>query len=195
MQPLTWLDSDEWLKTLSNTLPLLIWGSAADGGCNYFNHRWLEFTGRTLEESLGNGWARDVHPDDAERVIQSYLRNLEARQKFRLEYRLKYQGGPYKWIVDFGTPVFDPARNFLGYIGGCIDVTTLKGSGMALSWREKYYAALEAETERIGDKIWAAEVAIRDRLEDLTSDPEERACLQDGLKDLQDYKKKKLGLE
>jgi PAS domain S-box-containing protein len=190
-----YLDSNEWLNTLSNTLPLLIWGSAADGGCNYFNHRWLEFTGRTLEQSLGDGWAQDIHPDDSDRVMQSYQRSLQTRQKFRLEYRLKYQGGPYKWIVDFGTPVFDPAQNFLGYIGGCFDVTTLKGTGLATSWREKYYAALDAAPSLLSDRIWAAEVAIRDRLEDLSSDPDEKLCLQNSLQELQDYKKRKLGIE
>jgi PAS domain S-box-containing protein len=189
------VDRDEWLTTLSNTLPLLIWGSAADGSCNYFNQRWLEFTGRSLEESLGDGWARDVHPDDSGRVMQSYLRSLRSRQKFRLEYRLKYQGGAYKWIVDFGTPVFDAAQNFLGFIGGCIDVTTLKGTGLATSWREKYYAAFDAEPSARNDKIWAAEVAIRDRLADPSSDPDETSHLQASLQDLQDYKKKKLGLE
>lgn len=189
------LEGDEWLKTLSNTLPLLIWRSGTDGGCNYFNQRWLEFTGRTFEQSLGEGWVQDVHPDDTDRVMQSYLRSLQARQKFRLEYRLKYQGGPYKWIVDFGTPVFDAALNFLGYIGGCIDVTTLRGTGMSTSWREKYYAALDADMESLGDLIWAAEVAIRDRLEEISSDPDERSCLQESLQNLREYKNRKLGIE
>jgi|SRR5689334_19341988 len=195
MQPRALIDGDEWLKTLSDTLPLLIWGSGADGSCNYFNQRWLEFTGRTFEDSLGSGWARDIHPDDSERVIETYYRFLQARQKFRLEYRLKYQGGSYKWIVDFGTPVFDAAQNFLGYIGGCIDVTTLKGTGLATSWREKFYAALDAEPLSLSDKLWAAEVAIRDRLKDLSSDPDEESSLQWSLQQLQDLKKTKLGLD
>jgi len=195
MQVQALLDNDEWLKTLSDTLPLLIWGSWPDGSCNYFNQRWLEFTGRSLEQSRGNGWVQDLHPDDTDRVLRSYHRSLDTREKFRLEYRLKYQGGPYKWIVDFGTPVFDSNQHFLGFIGGCIDVTTLRGSGMATSWREKYYAALEAEMSSLSDKLWAAEVAIRDRLADSSSDLDERSYLQDSLKNLQDYKKKQLGLE
>ena len=189
------IDGDEWLKTLSDTLPLLIWGSGADGSCNYFNHRWLEFTGRSFEDSLGSGWARDIHPDDSERVLETFHRFLQTRQKFRLEYRLKYQGGSYKWIVDFGTPVFDAAQNFLGYIGGCIDVTTLKGKGTATSWREKFHAALDAEPASFSDKIWAAEVAIRDRLQDLSGDLDEEAFLQESLQQLQNLKKRKLGLD
>jgi PAS domain S-box-containing protein len=188
------IDSEEWLKTLSNSIPALIWCSEASGLCTYFNNRWLQFTGRTMQESLGNGWAEDVHPDDTDRVVRDYYRFLQLRQEFRLEYRLRYQGGPYKWIVDFGAPVFDRNRTFLGYIGGCTDVTMTKGSGFATSWREKHEAAVHAGLCQLAERIWAAEVAIRDLL-DATPDQRERESLNEGLRTLLDMKRKKLGIE
>lgn len=133
--------SDDWGRALADSLPVLIWRSGPDGLCTYFNDRWLQFTGRTLQESLGDGWARDLHPDDHDRVIRDYYHFLQARQKLRLEYRLRYRSGPYRWIVDFGSPVFNQDRTFLRYIGGCIDVALLKlrrtpaiGSSMIYTW-------------------------------------------------------------
>ena len=185
-------DNGAWVKTLSESIPVLIWCSGPDGGCTYFNDRWLQFTGRTSEESLGDGWARDLHPEDAERVLRSYYQSLQGREKFRLEYRLKYQGGHYKWIVDFGAPVFDHQQNFLGYVGGCIDVTTIRGTASATSWREKYEAVLAAGLSELSDRIWEAEVAIHDRLDETVADPAERDALRQGLQTLQDIKKKKV---
>lgn len=189
------IDREEWLMTLSDSLPTLIWCSGSDGLCTYFNQRWLEFTGRTMEASLGDGWAQDLHPDDLDRVVQDYYHFLQHRQKFRLEYRLRYQGGPYKWIVDFGAPVFDSSQGFLGYIGGCLDVTTIKGSASATSWREKYEAALSADMDDLSSRIWAAEVAIRDRMEDGTGDPREKESLDNSLQTLIEMKRDKLGME
>lgn len=187
------IDKDPWLRTLSEAIPALIWCSGVDGLCTYFNYRWLQFTGRSLEESLGDGWAKDVHPDDVQRVVEDYYRFFEARQDFRLEYRLKYQGGPYKWIVDFGAPVFD-GKTFFGYIGGCSDVTMINGLGLATSWREKHEAALQSGTRELAGRIWTAEVAMRDLLDE-TSDKAERECLHDSLETLDDLKKKRMGLD
>ena len=104
----------------------LIWTSAPDKKCDYFNQPWLQFTGRKLESELGYGWAEGVHPDDLERCVAIYEKSFEAREKFNMEYRLHTATGEYKWIQDFGTPRFDKAGNFIGYVGHCIDVDMRK---------------------------------------------------------------------
>src|SRR5262249_54065414 len=96
----------EWFHTLADSAPVLVWASGPDGLCIYFNQRWQEFTGRTLQELVGNGWADDVHPDDKDRVFQEYLQAFHRHEKFRLEYRLRRSTGRFHWIVDFGAPVF-----------------------------------------------------------------------------------------
>lgn len=189
------IESEDWLIALSDSVPALIWCAGCDGLCTYFNDRWLEFTGRNMDESLGDGWTQDLHPEDFDRVVDQYHSFLANRQKFRLEYRLRYRGGPYKWIVDFGTPVFDANQTFLGYVGGCLDITTIKGSSCATSWREKYEAALGADMNELSTRIWAAEVAIRDRLEDATGNPSEKESLDNSLQTLIEMKRRKLGIE
>jgi len=116
------LTSTEY-ATLVEQAPIMIWRSDLSMGCDYFNERWLAFTGRTLEEECGNGWAKGVHPDDFERCLEIYTTSFAARRIFEMEYRLRRYDGAWRWIFDRGVPSFDGHGGFLGYIGSCVDVT------------------------------------------------------------------------
>jgi PAS domain S-box-containing protein len=167
--------------------------SGPDGLCTYFNSGWLQFTGRTFEESLGNGWLSDVHPNDSKRVMNEYTQALRARSQFRLEYRLKNKCGRYKWIVDFGGPVFGSNGSFQGYIGSCTDAFDPHCSGRETHWRQKYELAL-ADSGR-GDlpvRIASAEIAIRERFEQVL-DAEEQSMLRECLATLLALKQDLLG--
>jgi PAS domain S-box-containing protein len=186
-------EGELWFRTLADSAPVLIWSSDSTGLCTYFNRRWLQFTGRTLEESLGEGWVSDVHVDDRERVLKEYTQAFQNREQFRLEYRLKQCCQGYKWIVDFGAPVFRSDGTFLGYIGSCIDVAEMHEAKPRAVWRQKYEAALaDAESGNLPERIAAAEIAIRDQLE-LTSNPDEQASLMEPLAQVLALKKNKLG--
>lgn len=102
--------------------PVLIWRSGLDAKCDYFNETWLAYTGRTLEQESGDGWAEGVHPDDLERCVAHYLDHFNRREAFEMEYRLRRHDGVYRWIFDRGVPYRDDAGNFAGFIGSCIDV-------------------------------------------------------------------------
>jgi PAS domain S-box-containing protein len=119
-------ESEERFRLVADTAPVLIWMSGPDKLCNYFNKPWLDFTGRLMEEELGNGWTKGVHPDDLERCLQTYTQFFDRREKFRMEYRLRRHDGEYRWILDIGVPRFDPDGAFAGYIGACVDVTDRK---------------------------------------------------------------------
>lgn len=94
--------------------------------CDYFNKRWLDFTGRTMAEELGNGWAEGVHPDDFQRCLDVYLSSFAAHQAFSMEYRLRRHDGQYRWLLDSCLPRLSPEGTFLGFIGSCIDITDQK---------------------------------------------------------------------
>lgn len=110
-------------KAIVESSPNMIWRSGIDGKCYYFNTTWLKFTGRTFEQENGDGWAEGVHKDDLDFCFNTYTENFNKRKAFEMEYRLKRHDGEYRWINDRGVPLFDENKEFLGYIGSCMDVT------------------------------------------------------------------------
>jgi len=102
--------------------PVMIWVSGEDKGCVWFNKPWLTFTGRQMDQEIGNGWSEGVHRDDVDRCLKIYMTQFDARKDFRMQYRLRRYDGAYRWIDDTGIPRFARDGSFLGYIGSCIDI-------------------------------------------------------------------------
>ena len=103
--------------------PIMIWRTDRHAKCDYFNQRWLLFTGRPMADELGDGWLEGVHPDDRERCMKTFLDAFENHAEFEMEYRLCRYDGEYRWITDAGGPIFDVNGTFLGYVGSAVDCT------------------------------------------------------------------------
>ena len=119
-------ESESRYRTLADSGQALIWTSGLDKKCDYLNQPWLTFTGRTLEQELGNGWTEGVHPDDLSRCIDIYTNAFNRRERFSMNYRLRRHDGECRWIRNDGTPRYDSQGNFLGYISHCLDITDQK---------------------------------------------------------------------
>ena len=120
------LESEARFRTMADSAPVLIWIARPDKFFHYFNKGWLEFTGRTMTQEIGNGWIANVHPEDFQHCFDTYVTSFDARQEFRMEYRLRRFDGEYRWLLDHGVPLYDQQDTFLGYIGSCIDITPRK---------------------------------------------------------------------
>jgi PAS domain S-box-containing protein len=120
--PVPTLKPEEY-ATLVEQSPIMIWRARLDGLCDYFNRRWLDFTGRTMEQEFGNGWAEGVHAEDLQRCLDIYLDHFGRRQGFEMEYRLRRHDGAWRWILDKGSPSWTATGEFQGFIGSCVDVT------------------------------------------------------------------------
>ncbi len=143
-------ESEERFRLVANTAPVLIWMSGTDTLRTYFSKPWLDFTGRTNEQELGNGWTEGVHPDDLPRCLVSYAHSFDRRKKFKMEYRLRRHDGEYRWIQDIGVPRLNPDGSFAGYIGSCIDVTDGRMAQEALAGvSRKLIEVQERERTRI----------------------------------------------
>ncbi|MDP1667263.1 MAG: CHASE domain-containing protein [Methylobacter sp.] len=118
--------SEQRFRLLADSAPVLIWQSGTDKLCYYFNKVWLEFTGRTLEQEQGSGWADCVHPDDYQHCLDTYVTAFDLRASFSMEYRLRRHDGEYRWLMDVGVPRYTDNETFLGYIGSCVDITERK---------------------------------------------------------------------
>jgi PAS domain S-box-containing protein len=125
-------ESEVQYRNLANSANALIWCSGTDKLCYYFNQTWIQFTGRTLDQELGNGWVEGVHPADFQYCLDIYTNAFDQRQAFQMDYRLRHHSGEYRWIRDMGTPNFDRNGTFIGYIGHCFDITEQKKMEISL---------------------------------------------------------------
>jgi diguanylate cyclase (GGDEF)-like protein/PAS domain S-box-containing protein len=116
-------ESEERFRTLADSAPMAIWVAGTDKGCYWFNKTWLDFTGRSMEQEFGNGWAEGVHPDDLVACMEHYETCFEARRRFEMEYRLRNHRGEYRWMLDTGTPRLDTEGVFSGFVGTMMDIT------------------------------------------------------------------------
>lgn len=119
-------ESEDRFRNMANTAPVLLWISDRDKSCEFVNQGWLDLTGRSLAEVTGNGWLRDLHPDDVQHVVDIYHTAFDARQPFEIEYRLRRHDGEYRWVMHKGMPRSAVNGDFLGYIGSVIDITDRK---------------------------------------------------------------------
>jgi PAS domain S-box-containing protein len=116
-------DSEQNYRSLADAAAALIWTAGADKLCNYFNQPWLKFTGRTLEQEVGNGWAEGVHADDLAQCLATYVEAFDKREPFSMEYRLRRHDGEFRWVRDDGCPRYDSSGEFIGYLGYVMDIT------------------------------------------------------------------------
>jgi PAS domain S-box-containing protein len=149
-------ESEQRFRLIADTAPVLIWMSGTDKLCTYFNKPWLDFTGRSLDSELGNGWLEGVHPDYLRRCMDTYTQAFDRREKFSVEYRLRRYDGEYRWILDTGVPRFNHDGSFAGYAGSCIDVTDRKLAARELGLaNERLHLAMQAG--RAGGWEWDIE--------------------------------------
>jgi PAS domain S-box-containing protein len=115
-------ESEVRFRNVADTAPVLIWMSGMNKEGVFFNKSWLEFTGRTVDQELGEGWLKGIHADDLAHCLDVCGTAFEKREPFTIEFRLRRKDGEYRWVLDVGTPRFE-AGVFLGYIGSCLDIT------------------------------------------------------------------------
>lgn len=123
---------------LAEALPQLVWITRADGWNVYFNKKWVDYTGLSLEESSGHGWNKPFHPDDQQRAWDAWQAAVNQYAPYSLECRLRRADGSYRWWLVRGVPQINESGTIERWFCTCTDIHDL-------TWRKQ---AEDAEAER-----------------------------------------------
>jgi PAS domain S-box-containing protein len=147
-------ESEERFRMLADSAPVMIWVTGTDSQCTFVNRQWLEFTGRTMEKEIGNGWSDGIHPSDFQPCVDYYLSSFNSRRSFTMEYRYMRADGQYRWLVDNGVPRFGSTGDFLGYIGSCVDISERKQNEQALQHlTARIFMLQDEERQRVAAEL------------------------------------------
>jgi PAS domain S-box-containing protein len=115
--------SEERYRYLAEAIPQLIWTTNAEGECDYFNQNWCDYTGLTLEQSLGSGWLAALHPDDVHNAYEVWLKAVKEGNVYENEYRFKRAAdGSYRWQLARGLPLKNEQGCVVKWFGTCTDI-------------------------------------------------------------------------
>jgi hypothetical protein len=119
-------ESEQRFRTLANSAPVMIWLADEHTNLTWVNQAFLDMSGLSLAQQLSQGWRPGVHPDDLKKDQTPVLRQIAQRLPLRAEFRYRNHAGQYRWLMDTGVPRYNPAGEFLGYVGSAVDITELK---------------------------------------------------------------------
>ncbi|MDB5802067.1 MAG: sensor hybrid histidine kinase [Rhodocyclales bacterium] len=150
--------SEERYRTLTETLPQLVWTCLPDGRCNYLSGQWTDFTGRGREEQLDLNWLDvAVHADDRERTLQHWMGALAQLHPYDIEFRVRRRDGVYHWFKVRGIPIRDDRGTIISWFGTCTDIQDI------VEAREILTRDSEALSQLVAHRTLALEASMAER--------------------------------
>ncbi|MFC4426004.1 PAS domain-containing sensor histidine kinase [Deinococcus navajonensis] len=164
------------LQALAEVLPQIVWTANPDGGLDYYNAQWFEYTGMTLEETQGWGWGPVLHPDDLQLCLDRWQQAVATGEPYEIEYRFRRAAdNTYRWHLGRARPLHDEAGAVIKWIGTCTDIHDQKLALAAADEREQRFRSLVANVPGVVyrcvcDADWTM-VFVSDRVAELTGFP------------------------
>jgi two-component system, sensor histidine kinase len=118
--------SRDYSNNILDQIPSLVWKTNDKIECTYVNRVWNDFTGCTLEDTSGYGWANIIHPEDLDYFVSVRANAVRKMESYQMECRIQRYDGVYRWCLVIGAPYYDLNSNFEGYIGSIYDITDRK---------------------------------------------------------------------
>lgn len=140
-------ESETRFASLADATPVMIWMTNSDNLTFYFNKSWLDFTGRPMQDQLGTGWFKSVHPEDW-KVFNDLNTQFKNNEHYTCEYRLLRYDGVYRHILEIASPRLMPDGSFAGYMGSCLDITEMKEAQNELADKAKELVRSNEELEQ-----------------------------------------------
>ncbi|GGK56123.1 PAS domain S-box protein [Rufibacter glacialis] len=150
-------DSEDKFRFMAESLPQMFWTTRADGYCDYYNQKWVEYTGMSLEQLYGYGWLETVHPDDRDKASAAWLQAVENKEDYQVEYRVRRADGKFRWHLTKGLPRFNEKNEVIMWVGSTTDYHEQKGlveelvstnEELAASFDREVAASLKVENQR-----------------------------------------------
>ncbi|MEP7152940.1 MAG: PAS domain S-box protein, partial [Nitrospira sp.] len=156
-------ESEAHFRMLADATPVLVCMAGVDKSYTWLNKSWLDYTGRTLEDELGDGWSSGIHPDDVTICLNTYATHFDRHEPFEMEYRLRKADESYGSILHRGVPLLTSEGTFTGYLHASIDITD----------RKRYETQLQQWTLELEQRVHERTQALvrsQERLRALASD-------------------------
>jgi PAS domain S-box-containing protein len=125
------------IRQIIDTIPAYAWSTAPDGSVDFINQRFVDFTGRSIEELLGRGWASTHHPDDLPRHVGLWRAALAAGQPMESEVRMRGREGDYRWLLIRNVPLRDELGNIVKWYGTAIEIEDRKRAEVLLAGEKR----------------------------------------------------------
>ncbi len=153
-------ESNRLFQEMANSAPVMLWITGPEGQITFANDRWLQFTGRSLQEALGFDWRGLIHADDAAALFQASGHVAPPMDVFQVEFRFRRFDGQYRWILSSGVPRYSETGEFQGCIGSNVDITERRATEERLRLLESVVVnategvlITDAEMEEPGPRI------------------------------------------
>lgn len=121
--------AEEKIELLSalESMPQIVWTATPAGNVDYYNQRWQDYTGMSLQQSMAWGWAPALHPADLQPTIDRWKQSLTLCHPFEIELRLKRASdNAYRWHISRALPIRDPHGSVIRWFGTCTDIDDFK---------------------------------------------------------------------
>jgi PAS domain S-box-containing protein len=125
------------IRLVVDTIPGLVWSTRPDGSAEFFNQRWLEYTGLSAEQALDWGWKVAIHPDDLSRMLEEFHEALSLGRSFEVEGRFRRWDGEFHWFLFRGSPLLDESGKVIRWYGTNTDLEDRKRAEDALRMSEQ----------------------------------------------------------
>lgn len=146
------------LRRIFDFAPALIHTGQPDGALDFFNQRWLEFIGASLQDVLGWSWTAFIHPDDAVEFVEKWRTCIRTHEPFEAESRVRRADGQFRWMIHHKFPVCTPDGSVLKWFGSSIDIEERKQAEFSLQ------QAL-VEISRLRDNLHKENIALREEID------------------------------